>query len=129
MARFPGQPYTVLAERLGGDVAALQLEWMQYEEAEAKGSLRDAAMDSLARDLHAYLPNGWRNGAKEDFDTSSAFAVWATRLEQRSANVKAYANAVWDALEALSPPAGWSPTGPDDPLVKQAFLLGWPNPA
>jgi hypothetical protein len=127
LGRFPGEPYIRVAERLGENVAALQLEWMHFGEATARGEVRRAAMDSLARDLNAYIPNGWRHGAKGDFDTARAFASWATRLEQYMPELKSKANAIWDTLEAIKPQAGWSPSGPDDDMIAQAFSIGWPE--
>jgi len=121
LARFPGEPYVALAKRLGNDVAALQLEWMHIRDAATRGDLRQAAMDSLARDLNRYLPNGWRQGAKGDFETSSAFAVWATRLQQYQPDLHAKANAIWDALEELKPAPGWSP-------ARKMSLSGRPSP-
>jgi hypothetical protein len=127
LARFPGEPYVSVAKSLGDDIAALQLEWLHLKEAAEKRELRQAAKDSLARDLNRYLPDGWRHGAKGDFDTSSAFAVWATRLQQCEFVLQSEANSVWDALEELKPSRGWRPVGPEDELIIQAFHKGWPE--
>ena len=125
VTRFPGEPYMALAQRLGQDVAALQVEWMHLAEAKEQGSVRAAAADSLCRDLNYYLPNGWRSGAKGDFDTSRAFAVWATRLEQTIPEVAGKPDAVWQALERIRPPWGWSPRTVEDEVLEQAFRMGW----
>jgi len=127
LAQFPAEPYVELAERLGADVAALQLEWMQFEEARCRGGIRFAAMDSLPRELRYHLPGGWRGGTKGDFDTSGAYADWVVRLGQQAPDVEPKAKAVWAALEELRPPLGWLPTGPNDSFIVDAFLRGWPE--
>jgi hypothetical protein len=125
LADRPAEPYTMVAERLGEDIAAFQLEWLQFEE--GKNAIRCLAMDSLARDLRFHLPAGWRHGARDDFDTAGAYADWIVRLEQQRAEVKPKAKAVWTALEGLRPPVGWSPSGPSDPFIVNAFSQGWPE--
>jgi hypothetical protein len=127
LARFPAEPYITVAERLGDDVAAFQLEWMQFEEGKSENAIRNLAMDSLAGDLRSHLPAGWRHGAKADFDTAGAYADWVVRLEQQQAEAKVKATAVWETLEELHPPVGWSPSVPRDPLIVDAFTKGWPE--
>lgn len=127
LARFPAEPYTAVAERLGDDVAAFQVEWIHYEEAKRIDRVRLAAMDSLARDLRFHLTTGWRGGIRGDFNTAGAYADWIVRLEQQQTDIKPKAKAVWDALEELHPRVGWSPSGPDDSLIVSAFARGWPD--
>lgn len=124
LARHPGRPYTEVAAELGGDVAALQIEWMQWEEARRDDTIRIVAMDSLARDLRKSLRNGWEGGAAGNFDTARAFGVWSARLGPEFANL---ANVLWDTLEALKPPCGWMPSGPDDGFIVEAFRRAWPE--
>jgi hypothetical protein len=124
-ARHPGKPIVALADTLK-DVAGLQLERLYFEEVRRDQSYRAAAMDSLVRDLNQHLLHGWKNGARDDFDTSGAYADWITRLSMEKADLKAKADAVWEALESLSPPRGWSPLGPDDELIIKAFATAWP---
>jgi len=126
LGRVPSEPYLKVAQMLGEDVAALQLEWMQFEEAREQNTIRYVAMDSLARELKYHLPTGWRYGAKGDFDTASVYADWIVRLEQYDRNLKAIGKAVWQALEERTPPVGWSPSGPEDRLLVAAFAKGWP---
>src|SRR2546430_17226787 len=59
LAKHPAEPFISVARRLGEDVAAIQLEHMQLDEARQQGQLRFAAMDSLARQIRRFLPNGW----------------------------------------------------------------------
>jgi hypothetical protein len=123
LARFPAEPYITVAQRLGNDIAAFQLEWMQFEE--GNNAIRWLAMDSLTRDITSHLPAGWRHGTKDDFDTAGAYADWIVRLEQQQPEIKDKAKAVWTALEELHPPVGWMPSGTDDPFVVNAFFKGW----
>ena len=125
LAKCPAEPYLAVADRLGVDLAAFQIEWMHFGEAKESHQLRTAAMDSLARDICSHLPDGWRHGAKGDFDTACARADWIVRLEQAESDLKRKAVAVWNALEESNPPVGWKPTGSDDPLIITAFGKGW----
>src|SRR5262245_33219957 len=127
VAKFPAEPYLALAERLGDDIEAFQIEWMHFDEGMRTIGIRSLAIDSLARDLQSHLPGGWRHGAKDDFDTSGAYADWVVRLEQYQPDAKPRAKAVWGALEELCPPVGWIPSGPDDPLIQHAFSREWPE--
>jgi hypothetical protein len=127
LTRFPAKPYIYLAETLGNDVAAAQLEKMQFEEANKCGSIRDAAMDSLPREFAHHLPGGWRGGARGDFDTASVFASWETHLHMLDPALQGKAAAVWAALESLQPPLGWKPTGASDHFIDAAFAEGWPG--
>jgi hypothetical protein len=83
LSRYPGEPYTTVAKRLGEDVAALQVKWMQNSDAKDNQAIRRLAMDALARELNYKLPFGWRHGARGDSDTSSAFAFWVTVHDDR----------------------------------------------
>jgi hypothetical protein len=126
LARFPGESYLKIAERLGNDIAAIQVEVTQYDEAKALSQIRDAAKDSLARDLNSHVPDGWRHGAKGDFETSGAYADWVGRVQDAEQSLRTRADAVWTALEKLHPPVGWKPAGPSDPIIAAAFEKGWP---
>jgi hypothetical protein len=57
----PGKAYVALAEELGDDVAGVQLSRMQIREVHDEKDFRRLAMDALARELTANLPNGWRS--------------------------------------------------------------------
>jgi hypothetical protein len=48
-------------------------------------------------------------------------------IQQKQKDLKPKAQAVWAALERLTPPVGWSPAGPDDPYILKAFSEGWPQ--
>ena len=61
------------------------------------------------------------------FQTSGVYADWMTLLREYEPNIEDRADAVWAALRDLSPPTGWHPIGPDDPIIVAAFAKGWPN--
>jgi hypothetical protein len=130
---FPCEPYVDLVRRLGTDIPAVQFECVQFDEAERCKTIRDAAMDSLIRDLHWHLKSGWEGGTRGYFATSSASVDWLLRLEGTSRNapinsaLRMRGEAVWKALEALQPPIGWVPAGVDDHYITSAFNEAWPR--
>ncbi len=57
----PAVPYLEIADILGKeDVAALHVEWLHFEEAVKHDKFRDAAIDSLIRQISSHLPDGWK---------------------------------------------------------------------
>lgn len=129
MRKFPCLPYFKLARMLGKDVAAVQLAIMQFEEAKADGSIRQAVRDALVRAIHQHLKRGWGRGIRADFHTAGAYAEWLAALESRAfaPELLPMGEAVWRALEEGKPPAGWLPNDPDDPIITAAFDKGWPT--
>ena len=124
---YSRETYVDLAKRLGPDIAGLQIIRLQNEAAKTDEAFRLLAMDALPRELNWHLPDGWRHGAEGDFDTASTFAFWMTRLKlELSPKLEDRAKSVWKALKELDPPMGWSPGGPDDTFITQAFSKGWP---
>jgi hypothetical protein len=120
-------PSIDVAELLGkDDVAALQVEWLAFEEAVEHGEFREAAIDSLLREIAYHLPGGWKKEAKGDFETAGVWAGWITRLEEYSPTVSPLARAVWNKLLAAQPPAGWKPQSAEDGLIVRAFNEAWP---
>jgi hypothetical protein len=98
-----------------------------------KITFEEACKDSFVRDLNHYLPNGWEGGARGNFATAQASAVWESRVAGISRNLgedsgrSRLAKAVWHSLEELSPPIGWLPESVDDPLITATFDRGWPR--
>jgi hypothetical protein len=126
LANFPAEPYLMLAKKLGDDVAAIQLEWIQWANLRTEKEIRNLAIDSLPRAVVGHLPAGWPANPKGDFKVACAYSEWITRIEQQSPSLKPKAKAVWEQLKALDPPRGWRPSGPDDRYVVHAFISGWP---
>lgn len=158
LEKHPAAPYVAVAKGLGEDVAAMQLSRLQIQEVRDERAFRRVAMDSLAREITANLPNGWQQSSEPpkvaeaeplwkhlsskgsvlteedtrqrvEFQTSGAYAYWVVLLQKHDPQVEARATAVWNALKALSPPTDWLPKGPDDPLIVRAFDSGWAAPA
>lgn len=133
MSAFPAEPYIILVNRLGDDVAPIQLECVQFDDAEKRNDLRIAAIDSLVRDLRRYLDKGWEGGARGNFATVQAKVAWMGRLDGSSRNrspnsdLHRLGECVWNALEQIQPPIGWLPTGLDDEYIKSAFTMAWPE--
>jgi hypothetical protein len=143
---FPGHSYKQLVDTIG-DCAVVQLEFLQFKEAEAADRLREAAMDCLTRNLRSYLPRGW---GRSDFDSTLPASVvdWlkddevtnrsrfliASAICHSSASLVRFGAEkpkkmvlVGKALQELNPPLGWQPAGPDDPLIVAAFAVAWPE--
>ena len=133
MSAFPAEPYLILVSRLGDDVAPIQLECIQFNDAEKRNYLRIAAIDSLVRDLRRYLDKGWEGGARGNFATVQAKVTWVRRLDGSSRNrspsaeLHSLGETVWNALEQLQPPIGWLPTGLGDEYIRSAFGVAWPE--
>jgi hypothetical protein len=126
----PKFSYQELADELGpDDLVAAQVENFQWLEALETGTLREAAQDSLVRCLVGSLNlRGWGEGINFESRRARAFAHWVTSLCQygKAQDLEPFAKAVFDALERIPPPQGWSPTGPSDPHILRAFEVGWP---
>jgi hypothetical protein len=125
MSRHPAEPYLDLARRLA-DVAGLQLSRLQFDEAAGNDNLRSAAMDCFAREVVEHLNVGWAHGPRSDSRAASVYAHWISAIERVRPEARPIAMAVWKALKDQPPPAGWLPTGPEDPIIVKAFALGWP---
>jgi hypothetical protein len=128
LRRKPSVPYLEVADLLGkDDVAALHVEWLQFEEAVEHGHFRNVAIDSLVREISHHLPNGWKTEPKGDFHTASVWSDWIVRLENYSSSVRPIASAVWSELLGSRPPAGWRPQGAEDQRIVGAFDAAWPS--
>jgi hypothetical protein len=145
----PGKSYLALAQEFGSGVFAMQVIRLAFEEAQLKGQLRWASMDALVRELREAFPNGWgkvykpvyrsllteeqqpekaeqTEEARIRFQKAKACGAWLAMVGQVPTNAWSHLQSVWDALEHLSPPIGWLPKDPDDPLILAAFEKGWP---
>ena len=123
----PTISYLEIADLFGKeDVAAFHVEWLHFEEAVKQAKFRDAAIDSLIREIAHHLPNGWKEEVRGDFDTASVWGDWIVRLENYASNVRPIASSVWSDLLESEPPVGWKPQGPEDKRITQAFDKNWP---
>jgi len=125
LERHPGVPYAVVAKLLR--CAPAQLAILHLEEAKRLGAVRAAAADSLVRTINEHLRGGWGVGYRSEFKYAAVVSDWITMLEMhfRGESVVESGRKVWASLEAMAPPIGWKPVGSDDPLIQEAFKLGW----
>ncbi|GIW81980.1 MAG: hypothetical protein KatS3mg105_3787 [Gemmatales bacterium] len=130
LANNPGKGYVELAKSLGdANVAASQIYGEQIRSAAARGDLRSAAKDCLVRFINEYVKRGWGVGRYFLDRSASAYAAWATTIKGNVPNdeqIERRLKTVFDRLEAASPPNGWLPKDPNDPLIERAFAEGWP---
>lgn len=119
-AQYPLFSTIHLADLLGEDVAAVQLESLWYMEAERRGALHWFVRDLLVRQLHECMPNGWGVGTEDEFAyvRSISYGRWISSLDEAH---RSAANKAWDQLKQQDIPVGWLPKGPDDPILEGAF--------
>lgn len=125
---FPGEPYVAIARRIPIPTVPVHLIKLQMEEARQTGHVRDAAMDALVRSLNRSVPLGWGVASNADFEHASAYTDWLgiLKFRARMPELEAAALRVFEVLKALPPPKGWHPSAPNDPLIAEAFIRGWP---
>jgi hypothetical protein len=120
-----------LADDLGGgDVAAVQLETVLLDEARSTGTTERRARDLLARRL-ATLSGGWPGPAagrtrEQESQVMAALSGWVPKTLPglTTAHIVAIGVAL---LRSTELPAGWRPTGPDDPVIVEVFERYWPT--
>ena len=114
------------------DIAALQIQKLLIDEAEATGTMERCAKSLLVRNLREELPGGWPAEWNHDVTMrrASAYGEWAAALGER---YQPSYRAIGDTLKAaaldttLIPP-GWLPAGPDDPILVEIFRQHWHEP-
>lgn len=107
-----------LADTLGPDIAAVQIERVMYVEAQEVDTIERFAKDMLVRQLRERLPDGWGIGANFVSEAAGAWAAWKGMLDRTFAPA---AVRMWHWLKAADIPEGWLPSGPDDPIIERAF--------
>lgn len=127
----PGMGYVDLAEALGeARVAPMQLYGEQIRSAARDQRLRSAAVDCLSRLLVQHIKRGWGNGRHFPLRVASAFGDWKYTIREfasRDDLLNQKVNSVIEAIKASEPPNGWVPTSGEDPILQDAFRIGWPN--
>lgn len=123
---MPGQPYGIVAERLG-NVAPIQVISLQFRDARLSGRIRDAAKDSLVRNLNQQLPHGWGIGKNADWLSVRALSSWSSELQVTGGceELKPTLLAIAQTLRELPPPDGWIPSSPHDPIIESVFDSNW----
>lgn len=118
-----------LADEIGvGDVAPIQVQWTLVEEARDAGTLEECARDLLVRQLRE-VPAGWptERGYHPQTDVRDQLIEWQGSLREACYD-NALALMTRALLDATDIPAGWQPTGPDDPVIVAQFERYWPKP-
>jgi hypothetical protein len=130
LASMPSQPYGEIARRLG-NVAPIQIIALQFQEAKSSGRLREAAMDSLCRNLVEQLPEGWGVGENAEWQSVRALSSWTSEVQVTGEcqEFKSTLLAVATAFREMPPPRGWIPHGPDDSIIESIFDSRWPRPS
>ena len=128
LQHYPAMPYHKLGDILG-PVAAVQVKKLQFDEAIANGSVRDAAKELLVRTLAWDTKRGWRKGYHWESNCGSAYSHFVNDLAEQTAKpeMKEIGRSVWNALEDTNPPDGWLPKSTNDPHIRKAFEIGWPE--
>ena len=104
----------------------LGLEMLLYEEAAKTNCFRRTAIDMLFREIVCKFPDGWTNlgihpGVRIGIWDMAIRMVGGVEADHRS-------SAVLKELAVTNPPAeGWLPQDADDPLIRRAFDLHWPD--
>ena len=121
-----GQSYAAVAERLG-NTAPIQVIALQFREARINGNLREAAKDSLVRNLVEKLPNGWGIGVDADWKSVLALSSWTSEIEVTGGceELEPILLSIAQAIRKLPPPEGWCPNSPNDPIIKRVFDSQW----
>jgi hypothetical protein len=127
LAQFPRSTYMELSDKLGEDVAPVQLQHLQFTEALESGQVREAAMDGLVRVLRDGLLKGWNSREPRNSAANCAYGAWAGMLETRT-RIKNpdVLLAIWRSIEGAHPPEGWLPDSPKDLILQEAFNKHWP---
>jgi hypothetical protein len=123
----PTATLDALADDLGvGDVAPIQVQWMLVDEARAAGQLERCARDLLSRRLSGFT---WPADRARDSQKSIRRALLAWQGSLRDADYDVVLERIAVALlDATDIPASWSPNGPDDPIIVDAFERLWNEP-
>jgi hypothetical protein len=110
-----------LSEELASenDVAG-QLESLLRYEAQETGRVHRFARSALARQVHEHFPQGWMRGDRADWYRASVYSDWRGCVGEE---YNAPTDRVWDSLKKIAR-VGWLPSGPDDPIIVQAFREG-----
>jgi hypothetical protein len=119
-----------LAEELASenDVAPGQLERLLRHEAQETRHVHRFARSALVRQMHEYFSQGWMRADKpspgpsspDEWCRASVYATWSGCVGEE---YDAPTDRVWDSLKKIAR-VGWLPSGPDDPIIVQAFREG-----
>jgi hypothetical protein len=128
LGSLPSRTYSEVADRLGKQVAPIQIIAIQFSEAKAKGTVRAAAMDCLSRNIVEQLPDGWGKGTNSDWRAIKALSNWSSEVIA-TGDCGELEPILDNVMEAFSkaPPDGWIPIGANDPIIEAIFDEHYPS--
>lgn len=128
LEKFAGETYSQVVERLGDEIAPVQLQCVQFGEARETRRLREAAMDGLVRVVNDMLPSGWNSKDPRSSAAICAFGAWAGMVKAEGGFQDSdLLLEVWRAIETRLPGIGWHPKNVQVPILQEAFKAGWPK--
>jgi Domain of unknown function (DUF4375) len=108
-----------LATRLGLGIAPVELEQLIGDSARGAGCYDRFLRMQVGRRVAEYFPDGFAVSVRKEYGLSAAWAMCAGLFDPTHRGV---ARAMWMRLEdMLAQHGAWVPTGPDDPLLIDAF--------
>ena len=105
-----------LADELGPDIAAIQLESLWFREAEEQSRMAHALGSLFIRRIRDAIPHGWSSGDDFESELAGGFASWGRVADM--ALSESDQDRVWDKLKNLSPESGWLPVIPHDEMTR-----------
>jgi hypothetical protein len=119
LASMPARPYGEIANHLG-QVAPIQVIAVQFREAKSAGRVREAAKDSLCRNLVEQLPDGWGIGDNADWQSVRALSSWSSEIQVGSIERSPQRGRSRHAESHDSDRQGSGQTQPRRPVSRQA---------
>lgn len=123
---MPAKPYSAVVATLKSRFAPAQIVSVQYREARQSGTVRNAAKDALCRHIVKRLPEGWSQKENAEYERVSALVDWSTEM-QVTGGCSELEGLLKTFRRSFTAPEGWIPTGPDDPVITEAFDKYWPE--
>lgn len=129
LGTMPARPWAEVARCLGDHIAPIQIVSVLYAEAKPLGKIRDAAKDALCREIVEELPDGWGVSENADWKAALALGTWTSNImvTGQCPELEPILDRIVDRIRDNPPPAGWRPSGPDDPLITSIFDAEWPE--
>ena len=127
LAANPRVSIIELAKRLNRGASAIGLIMATYEEAAAKGIVRNIAKDLLIRQIYAAFPHGWPGLSLTG--PLVEIGSWSYEVARyvRDSNIGASASAIIRDLTIDHQPARfWTPEPKNDPVIDALFDRYWP---
>lgn len=127
-AQHPTKTLHELANILApGDVAPIQIQWMLVDEALETNDFKACAKSLLIHRLYE-SKEGWPlgNGWEEQTGVRYSLTAWEG-IHPDEPYRSAMKAMVDELLDAADIPAGWLPSGVDDPRITKLFDSFWPE--